>query len=112
MVALMLKPEGHHVSLAGSAEEALVVMEREGPFELVLSDISMGPGMSGWELADRIRERWPGTAVVLASGWGAQIDAEEARARGVAGVLWKPFRAAELRRLVATFAPASERDQD
>jgi PAS domain S-box-containing protein len=112
MVALMLKPEGHHVSLAGSAEEALVIMEREGPFELVLSDISMGPGMSGWELADRIRERWPGTTVVLASGWGAQIDADEARAHGVASVMGKPFRAADLRRLVATLAPASEREQD
>jgi CheY-like chemotaxis protein len=64
--------------------------------------------MSGWELADRVRERWPGTAVVLASGWGAQIDPEEARARGVEGVLWKPFRAAELRRLVASLAPAGE----
>jgi CheY-like chemotaxis protein/anti-sigma regulatory factor (Ser/Thr protein kinase) len=108
MVALMLRPEGHHVTQAASAEEALVVMEREGPFDLLLSDISMGPGMSGWELADRVRERWPGTAVVLASGWGAQIDPEEARARGVEGVLWKPFRAAELRRLVASLAPAGE----
>jgi signal transduction histidine kinase/CheY-like chemotaxis protein len=108
MVALMLRPEGHHVTQAASAEDALVVMEREGPFDLLLSDISMGPGMSGWELADRVRERWPGTAVVLASGWGAQIDPEEARARGVVGVLWKPFRAVELRRLVASLAPGGE----
>jgi PAS domain S-box-containing protein len=108
MVARMLKPEGHQVALAGSGEEALEVLERAGPFDLVLSDISMGTGMSGWELADRIRERWPGTAVVLASGWGAQIDPDEARAHGVASVLWKPFRTAELRRLVATLPPRGE----
>ena len=111
MVTLMLRPEGHHVSEADSGENALAVIEREGPFDVLLSDISMGPGMSGWELADHVRQRWPGTAVVLASGWGAQIDPEEARAHGVVGVLWKPFRAAELRRLVASLAPGAEVDQ-
>ena len=110
MVGLMLRPEGHHVSEAASGEDALALIEREGSFDVVLSDISMGPGMSGWELADRVRERWPGTAVVLASGWGAQIDPEEARAHGVVGVLWKPFRAAELRRVIASLALGGEAD--
>ena len=112
MVALMLRSEGHDVSQAASAEDALAVMEREGPFDLLLTDISMGPGMNGWELADRVRERWPATAVVLASGWGAQIDPEEARARGVVAVLWKPFRAAELRRLVASLALGTDERQE
>jgi CheY-like chemotaxis protein len=85
-------------------------MEREAPFDIVLSDISMGQGMNGWELADVVREQWPGTAVVLASGWGAQIDPDEARARGVVAVLWKPFRAAELRRLIAGLALGGEAD--
>ncbi len=74
----------------------------EGPFDLVLSDVSMGSGMSGWDLAERVHERWPQIPVVIASGWGAQIDPEEARARGVAGVLAKPFRVGELRALVAS----------
>ncbi|HEX8967654.1 MAG TPA: response regulator, partial [Chloroflexota bacterium] len=81
------------------------IMEHDAAFDLVLSDVSMGPGMSGWDVAERINQRWPGIVVVLASGWGAQIDADAARARGVAGVLAKPFRLSELRELVAKLAP-------
>jgi len=102
MVGRMLQPQGHEVTLAASGEEALSMMQLEGPFDLVLSDVSMGSGMSGWDLAERVHERWPQIPVVLASGWGAQIDPEEARARGVAGVLAKPFRVGELRALVAS----------
>jgi signal transduction histidine kinase/ActR/RegA family two-component response regulator len=101
MIARILEPHGHQVTLASSGEEALELMEGTGPFDLVLSDISMGSGMSGWDLAERIRERWPRTPVVLATGWGAQIDVEEARTRGVADVLAKPFGVSELRQLVA-----------
>jgi nitrogen-specific signal transduction histidine kinase/ActR/RegA family two-component response regulator len=101
MVAQILAVDGHETTLAASAEEGLALMQHSGPFDLVLSDVSMGSGLSGWDLAERIRERWPRTPVVLASGWGAQIDPEEARARGVAGVLAKPFRVRELRDLVA-----------
>jgi len=102
MVGRMLQPQGHEVTLAASGEEALSMMQLEGPFDLVLSDVSMGSGMSGWDLAERVHERWPQIPVVIASGWGAQIDPEEARARGVAGVLAKPFRVGELRALVAS----------
>jgi CheY-like chemotaxis protein len=97
MVEMMLRPVGHHVILAASGEEALGVLEQAGPFDLVITDVSMGSGMTGWDLAARIRERWPELPVVLASGWGAQINPEEARSRGVARVLAKPFRMAELR---------------
>jgi CheY-like chemotaxis protein len=103
MVAHVLRPEGHQVTVASSGEEALSLLEQEAAFDLVLSDVSMGPGISGWDLAERIRERWPWIPVILASGWGAQIDLEEARARGVSGVLAKPFRISELREFVARF---------
>jgi CheY-like chemotaxis protein len=101
MIDLMLRPHGHDVRLAESAEAALQVLEIEPPFDVVISDVSMGPGMTGWELAERIRERWPGLPVVLASGWGAQIDPDQAAARGIAAVLAKPYRMSELRDLVA-----------
>jgi hypothetical protein len=40
--------------------------------------------------------------IIVASGWGAQIAPEEATARGVAAVLAKPYRMAELRQVVAS----------
>ncbi|HEV7662169.1 MAG TPA: ATP-binding protein, partial [Chloroflexota bacterium] len=101
MIDMMLRPQGHQVVQAGSAEAALKLLEQSGPFDLVISDVSMGAGMSGWELADRVHERWPNLALALSTGWGTQIDPEEASRRGVSFVLAKPFRMADLRALVA-----------
>jgi CheY-like chemotaxis protein len=39
--------------------------------------------------------------VVLATGWGAAIDASEARAKGVDAVIAKPYRPADLESLLA-----------
>jgi PAS domain S-box-containing protein len=101
MIHMMLRPQGHQVVQAASAEAALQLFEESGPFDLLISDVSMGSGMSGWDLADRVRVGWPGVKVALSTGWGAQIDPEEAKRRGVAFVLAKPFRMADLRALVA-----------
>jgi signal transduction histidine kinase len=58
MAALMLRMDGHAVSTAGSGEDALALLET-GEFDLVLSDIGMGEGMNGWELAEHVKARWP-----------------------------------------------------
>jgi nitrogen-specific signal transduction histidine kinase/CheY-like chemotaxis protein len=46
----LLRHEGHEGATARSAEEALERLESE-QFDLVISDLSMGEGMNGWELA-------------------------------------------------------------
>jgi PAS domain S-box-containing protein len=92
--------EGHTVVLAESGEEAEARLEA-ARFDLVISDIGLGTGMNGWELVDRVRARWPGVRLIVATGWGAQVDPAEARARGVEAVLSKPFRPSDLRRAVA-----------
>jgi ATP-dependent Lon protease len=98
MAALALGQRGHHVETASSGEEALAQLER-GRFELIVSDLGLGAGMNGWELADAVRERWPETRFVLVTGWGAAISPREARDRGVDQVLAKPYRIAELRQI-------------
>jgi PAS domain S-box-containing protein len=94
-VARMLRPSGHLVSLAGSGEEALEKLAQH-TFEVVVSDMGMGAGMNGWELAEAVRTRWPGVRFLLATGWGAALDPGEARARGVEAVLAKPYQPSEL----------------
>jgi two-component system NtrC family sensor kinase len=66
------------------------------PFDVVVSDMGMGAGMNGWELADAVRQRWPNVRFLLATGWGAAMDPDEARARGVETVLSKPYRPIDL----------------
>jgi signal transduction histidine kinase/CheY-like chemotaxis protein len=103
MVAAMLEPDGHTVVTASSGEEALARLAAE-PFDVVLSDIGMGAGMNGWDLAARVHASHPGIAFALATGWGAQIEPAEAEAAGVAAVIAKPYRLDDLRRLVATLS--------
>jgi CheY-like chemotaxis protein len=99
-VMRMLKPSGHVVTMAGSGEEALQKMA-EQTFDLVVSDMGMGPGMNGWDLADAVKQRFPRVRFLLATGWGAAIDPVEARARGVEAVLAKPYHPVDLLQALA-----------
>jgi len=96
----MLQYEGHAGVTAGSAEEALERLRAES-FDLVISDLSMGDGMNGWEFAAAIASSPQPIPVVLATGWGAGIDPDEAVSRGVSGVVAKPYRRSDLRDAIA-----------
>lgn len=100
MVALMLRPHGHTVTVATSGEAALERL-RTQRFDVVISDVGMGAGMNGWELADAVRLHYPDIRFYLATGWGAQISQEEAQSRGVVAVAAKPYRSEDLLRLLA-----------
>lgn len=105
-VMRMLKPAGHAVSVAGSGEEALERLA-EQTFDVVVSDMGMGLGMNGWDLADAVNRRWSSVRFLLATGWGAAIDPAEARARGVEAVLAKPYHPADLLRALARIDDAA-----
>ncbi|HEV8634098.1 MAG TPA: ATP-binding protein [Chloroflexota bacterium] len=99
LAAEMLRRQGHAVVTAESGEEALERLAQE-PFDLVVSDVGLGAGINGWELVGQVRARFPAVRLALATGWGGQIDPAEARARGVERVIAKPYRMADLQRLV------------
>jgi len=62
----MISELGHTVHEAGSAEDALAVLEEE-QIDILLTDVGL-PGMAGTDLAKRVRERWPTVRIVFASG--------------------------------------------
>ena len=64
---LMLEDLGHSVKEANSASEALQLLA-ENPFDLMITDYAM-PRMTGGELAAMVSEKWPGTRIVLATGY-------------------------------------------
>ncbi len=68
IIAETLEDFGYAVLTAASGEEALPVLVRDGSVVMVITDVRM-PGMSGLELADEIRRRWPKVKVVLISGY-------------------------------------------
>jgi PAS domain S-box-containing protein len=95
MLRRLLRPDGHTVVAVTAAEEALQRLETE-PFDVVISDVGMGRGMNGWELATEVHRRQPELPFVLATGWGATIDPTEARTKGIHAVLAKPYPPAAL----------------
>jgi PAS domain S-box-containing protein len=86
----MLGDLGYQVVEAGSAEEALRVIESGAHLDVVVTDHLM-PGMTGTDLARAVRDRRPELPVLIVSGY-AEVD-------GVAPDLprlTKPFRKNEL----------------
>jgi len=90
----LLEAAGQEVWEAGSGREGLELLERQR-VDLVCTDLGM-PGMSGWEVAERVKARWPGQKVALITGWGAWVEPEELRAHGVDFLINKPFQLKEI----------------
>ena len=65
----MLERLGCFVRAVGTGEEALDLLGRGEGFELLLTDLGL-PGMSGSELADRVRGQFPTMPIIVASGYG------------------------------------------
>jgi signal transduction histidine kinase/ActR/RegA family two-component response regulator len=96
--AAILEDLGHEVVEAGSASEALSLVASGSPFDLVITDQAM-PGMTGVELAARLRSIQPALPIVLASGY-ADLGAAQAEALGLPR-LNKPFLQADITQLIA-----------
>ena len=75
---------------ANTAEEALAKLEAQD-FDVVLTDISM-PGLNGKELLKKVVKLYPGTTVIMISGHGDQVEAENLLSHGAFAYLLKPFR--------------------
>ncbi len=95
----MLDFLGHKVTAAKDGTEAFDFLNGAG-YDLVITDLGM-PGVSGWEVARRVKEKNPKTPVMLVSGWGAQIDPARVREAGIDLVLTKPFHLDDVRRSIS-----------
>ncbi|MGG5811587.1 ATP-binding protein [Falsiroseomonas sp. CW058] len=66
--ALMLEDLGHRPVVVASAAEALLTLAGDPRIDMVLTDHAM-PGMTGLELAERLRRERPDLPVALATGY-------------------------------------------
>src|SRR5204863_7287309 len=95
LMARWLASGGYTVMTAGSAEEALGHLQ-DSPTAVALCDIRM-PGHAGLWLAERIREDYPETAVIMATGVQDVGPAVKTLRQGVIDYLTKPFGPDRLR---------------
>ena len=85
-----LRLDGHEVHVANDGLEAVEMFGRVQP-EVVILDIGM-PGLSGHEVARRIREMHSERPVILiaVTGWGQKADKDRAAASGFDHHFTKP----------------------
>jgi DNA-binding NtrC family response regulator len=85
----VLSDKGYAVSTALSGQEALDKISGTD-FDVVFTDIKM-PGMDGFEVAKRIKEKCPWTPVVIVTGYGTAANEATAEVLGVSGFVRKPL---------------------
>ena len=105
----MLEKAEYSTVLSGGSDEAIAHIERDPPFDLVLSDLMMA-GVGGNGLIERMRQVQPDTPLVLVTPSGDEERALAAVRQGAYDYLLKPFekeqllvtvkRAVDYRRLV------------
>ena len=64
----MFSDAGYRVLEAGSADEALHLLESTADVGLLFTDVSMPGSMSGSALAHQVAKRWPGVGIIMTSG--------------------------------------------
>ena len=108
-----LASDGHHVTTADGGQagiDAFVAAEqRREPFAVVITDLGM-PFVDGRQVAAAVKSASPSTPVILLTGWGQRLIAEDEIPAHVDRVLNKPPRLLHLRtalaRLTADSPPA------
>jgi PAS domain S-box-containing protein len=87
LAADMLSELGFHTTVAHSAKEALERLAAGDKPKLVFSDIVMPGGITGIELARKVRERFPELPILLTTGYSEQVAASHGFP-----VLQKPYQ--------------------
>ena len=86
----LLREEGYAITTAAGGAEALAVLESER-FDVIVTDLVMPGGLTGQELAQRLRAERAGLKVIFMSGYSADLAGRELDPRGGEVLLQKPF---------------------
>ena len=92
-----LRLQGYVVEKASSGSQALEIIQRSKPFDLVILDIMM-PKMSGYEVCQKIRQTYPPSSlpIVLLTAKNRVADLVEGFRAGANDYIPKPFSRDEL----------------
>jgi two-component system cell cycle sensor histidine kinase/response regulator CckA len=86
---------GLNVTVAVDGVDALEIIERDGPPDMLLTDLRM-PRMGGVELAGIFRERWPDVPVLMMSGYSVEFLEVSGTVTDRSRLIQKPFDVTEL----------------
>jgi two-component system cell cycle sensor histidine kinase/response regulator CckA len=87
----VLRGQGYTVLEASGGEEALrILTEAAGPIHLMVTDLVM-PGMTGRQLADRVRALYPSLRTLFMSGYSDEVASRHGVLEPGTAYLQKPF---------------------
>ena len=86
----MLSIEGLNAECCPDAYTAMEILEK-GTFNLIITDLGM-PGMSGYDLAEYVRDKYKDIEIVLLTGWGETLRKDRKKLKGIKAIISKPFR--------------------
>ncbi|MGQ0533078.1 MAG: PAS domain S-box protein [Caulobacteraceae bacterium] len=95
-----LEGVGYRIIVASDGPEALALIRSGAAPDLLFTDLVMPGGMNGWELAAKARELKPSLKILFTSGYPLETLTDRSDSDPGARLLSKPYRVAELARLV------------
>ena len=89
LLSAILIKAGHEIEIVSNGEQGIDLFE-ENEHDIVITDLGM-PGMTGWQVAERIKTINNKVPVVLITGWDITPEQLEMNRRGVDLIIHKPF---------------------
>ena len=101
LIATILAKGPYQVTVCSDAESALVHIQRDAAYDILISDFML-PGISGIELIAQVRQNAPTShmPIVMISGHNNYAMDERAKEAGANAFLNKPFTLLQLRTTV------------
>lgn len=101
MATTMLTKLGYHVLEAGTGKEALVIWEAyQKQIRIILTDVIMPDGMSGFELGRQLHEKKSNVKIIFTSGYTPELMKIERPLTEGVNFLSKPYALADLSRII------------
>lgn len=94
MLSRAIPDMGFQPESANTGEKAIRVMQEE-PCTVAILDLNL-PGMSGMELFEQFKQKWPKTQVIIMTGYGDLESAKKAIHLDVVDFLTKPCTLGDL----------------
>src|SRR4051794_2700677 len=96
MLTRSFEREGHHVPAVGDGEPALDAAA-ERSYDIVLLDVALGAGPTGYDVARMLRSRRDVVPIIMLTALDSEADAVQGLEAGADDYVTKPFGLAELR---------------
>jgi DNA-binding response OmpR family regulator len=96
MLKRSFEREGHRITAVADGDAALEEAERN-PFDVILLDVALGSGPTGYDVARALRARRNVTPVIMLTALDSEADAVQGLEAGADDYVTKPFGLAELR---------------